>query len=121
MQEEIFGPILPVLTYHSFDEAINTINQLDKPLVIYYFGDHRGANFSRLERETSSGTLISNETMFHLCNSDLPFGGVGMSGYGRYHGFEGFKAFSNCKGVMHKPPLNMFPYDMGYPPYTPMK
>ncbi|TNV79354.1 hypothetical protein FGO68_gene3101 [Halteria grandinella] len=118
MKEEIFGPILPILTFNTFDDAIRIINKLDKPLVVYYFGDHFGENFKRLENETSSGALISNETMFHLGNSDMPFGGVGMSGYGRYHGFEGFKQFSNCKGVLHKPPLNMFPYTAGYPPYS---
>jgi hypothetical protein len=54
-------------------------------------------------------------------NADMPFGGVGMSGYGRYHGIEGFKAFSNPKGVMHKPPLNVFPYNQIYPPFDKMK
>jgi acyl-CoA reductase-like NAD-dependent aldehyde dehydrogenase len=100
MKEEIFGPILPVITYSSFSDAIEIIRSLDKPLVIYYFGPHRSDNFQRLEAETSSGTLICNETMIHLGNSNMPFGGVGGSGYGRYHGFEGFKQFSNTKGVM---------------------
>jgi aldehyde dehydrogenase (NAD+) len=118
MCEEIFGPILPVLTFRDIKDAVTLINHQEKPLVVYYFGAHFGANFRYLQDHTSSGALISNETMFHLGNSDMPFGGVGMSGYGRYHGFEGFKAFSNCKSVMHKPPLNIFPYNQAYPPYT---
>jgi hypothetical protein len=118
MREEIFGPILPILTFNKFKEAIDIVNKMEKPLVIYYFGPHFSKNFSILEKRTSSGCLISNETMFHLMNSDMPFGGVGLSGYGRYHGYEGYKAFSNIKGVMHKPPINVFPYTSAYPPYT---
>jgi hypothetical protein len=87
-------------------------------LVIYYLGPHYGENFKSLEKQTSSGTLISNETMYQLANGDMPFGGVGQSGYGRYHGIEGFKQFSNTKGVLHKPALNMFPYGTSFPPYT---
>jgi hypothetical protein len=56
--------------------------------------------------------------MYHLANGDMPFGGVGQSGYGRYHGIEGFKQFSNTKGVMHKAPLNVFPYGYAFPPYN---
>lgn len=63
MKEEIFGPILPVLTFQKLSEAIEIINSKEKPLVIYYFGPHKGANFKRLELETSSGSLVSNETM----------------------------------------------------------
>jgi len=118
MQEEIFGPILPILTFTDFSEAIATVRSLDKPLVVYYCGPHRGSNFKSLENETSSGALVANETMFQLGNSSMPFGGVGGSGYGRYHGFEGFKSFSNCKGVLQKPPLNMFPFTVAYPPYN---
>ena len=118
MKEEIFGPILPVITFKDFSEAIRLVNRMEKPLVIYYFGHHFSDNFKRLEIETSSGNLISNETMYHLMNADMPFGGVGLSGYGRYHGFEGFKGFSNMKGVMHKPSINVFPYTLGYPPFN---
>jgi aldehyde dehydrogenase (NAD+) len=92
MKEEIFGPILPVLTFDHFSEVIKTINSLDKPLVVYYYSKNQtGENFKLLEEQTSSGALICNESMFHIMNADMPFGGVGMSGYGRYHGIEGFK------------------------------
>lgn len=92
MKEEIFGPILPVLTFNHFSEVIKTINSLDKPLVVYYYSKNpMGENFKLLEEYTSSGALICNESMFQIMNADMPFGGVGMSGYGRYHGIEGFK------------------------------
>lgn len=95
MKEEIFGPILPVLSYQKFDEVIQTIKENHKPLTIYYFGSVFSGNRTRLENETSSGSLVTNETLFQMVNPNLPFGGVGQSGYGRYHGIEGFKAFSN--------------------------
>jgi len=86
MREEIFGPVLPVVTFSKFDEVVQQIKSLDKPLVAYYFGDENGANFKRLETETSSGALVANEVLYHVSNLYLPFGGVGYSGYGRYHG-----------------------------------
>ncbi len=69
--------------------------------------------------ETSSGGILVNDTLFHIVNQDLPFGGVGFSGYGKTHGYPGFKNFSNEKAVMVKPPMNMFPYTRVFPPYTP--
>ena len=77
MKEEIFGPILPVVTYRSFNEAVEIINSKEKPLVVYYFGKQNSANYKRLEFETSSGALVTNEANFHGINSFLPFGGVG--------------------------------------------
>lgn len=71
-----------------------------------------------MTNETSSGALVSNEVLFHMLNNDLPFGGVGLSGYGRYHGYEGFKAFSNPKSMLVKNELNVFPFDQIYPPFT---
>jgi acyl-CoA reductase-like NAD-dependent aldehyde dehydrogenase len=71
------------------------IKEHDKPLVIYYFGCNGSANYRRVERETSSGALVTNETLFHAVNPNLPFGGVGGSGYGKYHSIEGFRSFSN--------------------------
>ena len=119
MKEEIFGPILPVITFNHFSEVIQTINSLDKPLVIYYYSKkHTGENIKLLEEQTSSGALICNESILQIMNADMPFGGVGMSGYGRYHGIEGFKQFSNTKGVMQKQSLNVFPFNTAYPPYN---
>jgi len=118
MQEEIFGPVLPVLTFNKFYEVVQQINKLDKPLVVYYFGNEKSANFKRLEAETSSGALVANETLYHALSLYLPFGGVGYSGYGRYHGYEGFKAFSNMKSILVKSPLNHYPYSKMYPPNT---
>jgi len=118
MKEEIFGPILPVFTYSKIEEAIRYITEeQEKPLVLYYFGRDRDMAY-RVENETSSGALVVNDTCVHLLNSDLPFGGVGSSGQGRYHGIMGFKTFSNMKSVLVKPTLDMFPFNMINPPYA---
>ncbi|CDW83562.1 aldehyde dehydrogenase [Stylonychia lemnae] len=121
MKDEIFGPILPVYTYSNFDEVIKMINEGEKPLALYYFGSASSANYKRLEKETSSGALVSNEVLFQVANPDFPFGGVGYSGYGRTHGFAGFKAFSNAKSVFNKQVMTMYPYNQLYPPFTPDK
>jgi acyl-CoA reductase-like NAD-dependent aldehyde dehydrogenase len=83
MQDEIFGPILCVIEFTNFDEAINHINKGDKPLAAYYFGAVSGTNKERFLRETSSGAAAINEAIFQKINQDLPFGGVGLSGQGR--------------------------------------
>jgi hypothetical protein len=115
MKEEIFGPILPVFKFSKIDEAIDRINRGDKPLVLYYFGSvWNNKNKDRVEHETSSGGMVVNDCLVHLLNPDLPFGGVGFSGYGKYHGEAGFKCFSNAKAVMVKPAI---PADFLYPPY----
>jgi aldehyde dehydrogenase (NAD+) len=98
--------------------VIAKINSGDKPLAVYYFGTCWGSNRSRLEKETSSGALVTNDTLFQIANPNLPFGGVGASGYGRTHGFEGFKCFSNQKSVMTKASLNFYPYNKVLPPFT---
>lgn len=95
MQNEIFGPILPIVTIQKIDDAIAYINKNEKPLVVYYFGNSTCANYKRVEKETSSGALVANDTIFQIANTNLPFGGVGHSGTGRLHGYEGFKSFSN--------------------------
>lgn len=123
MKEEIFGPILPILTFNDFSEVIKTINGMDKPLGIYYFGSNswRNANMMRVKNETSSGAFLVNEMALHPCNPDLPFGGVGASGYGRTHGYEAFKQCSNIKSMMMKHPMNFYPFNVVFPPYTPDK
>ena len=98
MQEEIFGPILPILTYSSIDDAIAKINDRPRPLALYYFDlDHK--RIFHLLRHTVSGGVTVNDCIFHLPQHSLPFGGVGSSGMGAYHGFDGFETFSKKKGV----------------------
>jgi aldehyde dehydrogenase (NAD+) len=91
MQEEIFGPLFPMHTYKHLDEALEYITtEQDKPLVCYYFGAKNGSNMYKVRDNTSSGTFVCNETIYQILNTDLPFGGVGGSGYGRTHGLQGF-------------------------------
>ena len=118
MQGEIFGPILPIINYQNIEDAIALIKKNEKPLAIYYFGSMTGSNLRKVERGTSSGSLVVNDTLFQLVNTDLPFGGVGNSGMGRYHGYEGFKAFSNAKSLLTKPALNFYPYNRMSLPFT---
>lgn len=98
MQEEIFGPILPIKTYKSFEETITYINSKPRPLAAYYFGNDKSEEKRFLTGTTSGGVSI-NDVMFHMLQKDLPFGGVGPSGMGAYHGVEGFKTFSHGKSI----------------------
>lgn len=98
MEEEIFGPVLPVRTYRSLDEVIQYVNARPRPLALYYFGA-RDAECERLLQRTTSGNVGINNTILHVAQEDLPFGGVGPSGMGAYHGIEGFRAMSHAKGV----------------------
>lgn len=98
MQEEIFGPILPVRTYGSIDEAIAYVNARPRPLALYYFGPEDD-DCARVLSRTTSGNVGINNTLVHVAQDDLPFGGVGPSGMGAYHGIEGFRAMSHAKGV----------------------
>ena len=98
MQEEIFGPVLPVLTYRALDEAIAFINERPRPLALYYFGDNR-AERDRVLRCTVSGNVTINGALLHIAQDDLPFGGVGDSGVGAYHGKEGFIALTHPRGI----------------------
>ncbi len=101
MQEEIFGPLLPVLPYDDLDQALRYVNARPNPLALYYFDDDRG-RVERVLRETLSGGVTINDTILHIAQDALPFGGVGESGQGHYHGFEGFETFSKKKGVFHQ-------------------
>ncbi|MBA1263345.1 coniferyl aldehyde dehydrogenase [Stutzerimonas stutzeri] len=98
MQEEIFGPVLPVRTYRALDEVIAYVNARPRPLALYYFGAE-GRDCARLLARTTSGNVGINNTLMHVAQDDLPFGGVGPSGMGAYHGIEGFRAMSHAKGV----------------------
>ncbi|MFU8291135.1 coniferyl aldehyde dehydrogenase [Pseudomonas aeruginosa] len=105
MQDEIFGPILPIKTYRSLDEAIDYVNANPRPLALYYFGRDDGDRRKVLSR-TTSGNVTINATLTHYAQEDLPFGGVGPSGMGAYHGIEGFRALSHAKGVFEQGRLN---------------
>lgn len=113
MQEEIFGPILPVLTYEKEEEAIDYINKHEKPLALYYFGKEK--NGRKFIDQTSSGGACINDVILHLANSRLPFGGVGESGMGSYHGRNGFDTFSHRRSVLIS--RNWFDIPFKYPPY----
>lgn len=101
MQDEIFGPVLPVLTFTKIDEAIKFVNEREKPLAFYYFG-RSGRAKEVLSRTTSGGGCI-NDTLMHVTNHHLPFGGVGNSGLGSYHGKQSFLAFSNARAIVKTP------------------
>ncbi|WP_207433076.1 aldehyde dehydrogenase [Sabulibacter ruber] len=115
MQEEIFGPLLPVLTYRFLPEAIQQVNARPKPLALYFFTNDKNAKEMVLT-QTSSGGACINDTVSHLANPYLPFGGVGTSGYGNYHGKASFEAFSHQKSVLQKPSKPDMP--LRYPPYA---
>ncbi|RJX65197.1 coniferyl aldehyde dehydrogenase [Vibrio sinensis] len=102
MQEEIFGPILPVIGYQKIEEAFEYIRSKPKPLALYLMSDDKELQ-KKVTRETLSGGLAINDTLLHLAAHDAPFGGVGASGMGQYHGIEGFLAFSKTKTVLVTP------------------
>lgn len=117
MEEEIFGPILPVITYHSIDEAIQYVTRKPKPLALYIFGTNK-AEINRIKNETSSGSVCINDCAIQFLHPYLPFGGVNTSGIGKSHGYFGFQAFSNEKPVLRQ--RNGFTaFRLFYPPYTP--
>jgi acyl-CoA reductase-like NAD-dependent aldehyde dehydrogenase len=99
MQEEIFGPLLPIVPYDTLDDAIAWINAQPRPLALYLYDDD-AATIRRVEQETIAGGMAVNETLMHLACESLPFGGVGASGMGAYHGYEGFVTFSKMKPVL---------------------
>jgi aldehyde dehydrogenase (NAD+) len=101
MQDEIFGPILPVMSFNHIDETIAYINKNEKPLAFYYFGSNK--NSKRILAKTTSGGACVNDTLMHITNHKLPFGGVGNSGMGKYHGKDSFLAFSNKRSVVTTP------------------
>lgn len=115
MQEEIFGPILPVIEYNDLSEAIAIINEKPKPLALYLFSCNQDIQ-QRVLQETSSGGVCINDTVMHVGVSSLPFGGVGDSGVGKYHGKASFETFSHQKSVLKKSFL--FDLKWRYAPYT---
>jgi acyl-CoA reductase-like NAD-dependent aldehyde dehydrogenase len=101
MREEIFGPILPLVPYADLDAALAYVNARPRPLAFYCF-DRDAARVQRVLTETVAGGVTVNDTILHIAQDDLPFGGVGASGMGHYHGRDGFLAFSKQKGVFRQ-------------------
>lgn len=118
MQEEIFGPILPVLTFNNFNEALLKISEKEKPLAAYLFTNNSEEKESFTSKISFGGGCI-NDVVMHLSNENLPFGGVGNSGIGNYHGKFGFETFSHQKAVLER--VNWGEPDLKYPPYTEKK
>ncbi len=118
MQEEIFGPILPILTYENLDDAIRTVRDLPHPLALYIFSTNRG-HIRRWKREVSFGGGCVNDTIIHLATSEMGFGGVGASGMGAYHGKRGFDTFTHYKSMVDRSPLVELP--IRYQPYRKWK
>lgn len=116
MQEEIFGPLLPVKTYDTVDQAVDYINAHDRPLGLYYFGAD-AAEQERVVTGTTAGGVTVNDVIFHVAQEDLPFGGVGPSGMGSYHGLDGFREFSHRKAIFSQIKKDIGPLQMMRPPY----
>lgn len=114
MQEEIFGPILPILEFENLDEVISTINKNPKPLALYYFSNDKDKQ-KKIINSISFGGGCINDTIVHLATSQMPFGGVGDSGIGSYHGKSSFDTFSHKKAILKK--SNLFDIPLRYPPY----
>ena len=116
MQEEIFGPVLPVKTYKAIDEAVDYINDHDRPLGLYYFGSNAKEQEHVLDRTISGGVTV-NDVIFHISVEDMPFGGVGPSGIGSYHGPEGFREFSHARSTYQQPKIDIAKLAGLKPPY----
>ncbi len=118
MTEEIFGPLLPVIEVESIDSAISFVNKKEKPLSLYLFTKDLQIQ-ERVIRETSSGAVMINDTVIHQTLKDIPFGGIGESGMGSYHGYDSFRTFSHLKPVIKRPFYLDNP--LRYPPYSDFK
>jgi coniferyl-aldehyde dehydrogenase len=116
MQEEIFGPLLPVRTYSTIDGAIDEVNGRDRPLGLYFFGQDKAEETRVLDRTISGGVTV-NDVIFHISAEELPFGGIGPAGMGSYHGHDGFKEFSHKKSVYTQPKLDLAGLAGFKPPY----
>ncbi len=117
MQEEIFGPILPILPFREMDEALQYVNEREHPLALYYF-DYDARRVDHVLQSTVSGGVTINDVIYHVAQNNLPFGGVGASGMGHYHGKAGFETFSNKKGVLTQSRFSTLAFLR--PPYGPL-
>jgi aldehyde dehydrogenase (NAD+) len=115
MQEEIFGPILPIVSYETRGEVVELVNARPRPLALYVFAKD-GAAIEALLGQIDAGGSVVNDVLVHYANPYLPFGGFNQSGIGKAHGFSGFKAFSHERAVMHQPKRTL--PRLLYPPYT---
>ncbi len=113
MSEEIFGPIMPILEFTNLDDVINLLKEKEKPLAFYYFSKNKKKALEVMKRVSYGGGCI-NDTIMHLTNENLPFGGVGLSGYGAYHGKKSYETFSHQKSVLMKGKTEL---NVKYPPY----
>lgn len=116
MQEEIFGPVLPLKSYKKVEDTIDHVNANPRPLGLYYFGDD-GQEEQQVLAHTTSGGVTVNDVIMHISQEDLPFGGVGPSGMGSYHGLDGFKNFSHAKSVFRQTKVNVAELAGLRPPY----
>ncbi|RZO70018.1 MAG: aldehyde dehydrogenase family protein, partial [OM182 bacterium] len=116
MQEEIFGPLMVIKGYRETEETIDYVNDHDRPLGLYYFG-HDRAEQERVLRRTTSGGVTLNDVVMHITQDNLPFGGVGPSGMGHYHGEDGFRTFSHAKAVYRQAGFNILERIGMRPPY----
>jgi len=116
MQEELFGPILPVRSYRAIDDAISEVNRRDRPLGLYYFGPDETERRRVLDRTISGGVTL-DDVVFHVSMEELPFGGIGPSGMGSYHGTDGFRTFSHAKAVYKQAKLDVAKLAGLKPPY----
>jgi coniferyl-aldehyde dehydrogenase len=116
MQDEIFGPVLPVRRYGTIDDAIDFVNRRDRPLGLYYFGNDPAEERRVLDRTISGGVTV-NDVIFHISAEELPFGGIGPSGMGAYHGFDGFRTFSHARAVYRQPKIDIARLAGFRPPY----
>ena len=117
MQDELFGPLLPIKTYGHIDQALNYIKQRPRPLALYYFGQGNNAEREKVLTGTLSGGVCVNDIAAHASCESLPFGGVGPSGMGAYHGIDGFRAFSHARAVYYQSRLNPMDLFGLRPPY----
>jgi coniferyl-aldehyde dehydrogenase len=116
MEEELFGPLLPIRTYSNFEETISYINSKPRPLAAYYFGEDKQEEAALTNRTTSGGMCI-NDVVMQVAQEDLPFGGVGPSGMGAYHGLKGFQTFSHAKSIYRQASFNVAKLGGMLPPY----
>ena len=116
MQDELFGPVLPIKGYDDFDDAVDYVNENERPLAAYYFGKDSKEERAVLDKTTSGGVTLQ-DVIFHMAQDDLPFGGVGPSGMGAYHGIEGFKSVSHQKAIYRQTKFDLASLIGARPPY----